>query len=436
VTDASSIAIRNLQRKNIVAPIEKVMTKTIGGQEYVINATLFTYFDNKPVMNKVYQTKLSSPLLASSFSASTVNGSGNFIKDAVYEERAELVSYDSYNNLLEQEYNNNIRTSYLWDYDSLLLIAEVINAPASRIAYTSFEANGKGGWTFSGSPSADATTVTGQKCYDMSAGNITKSSLPNTTYIVSYWGKNGSVTVNGNGPATTGRTIGSWTYYEHEIAGTSVTVSGNKYIDELRLYPEGAHMKTYTHIPLVGISSQCDENNRTSYFEYDVFGRLSLVRDQDKNILKKICYNYSGQREDCVPFFNTVQNQNFTRNNCASGYVGSTVTYTVPANTYSSTISQAEANLFAQADINSNGQAYANTNGTCTLAPCNSGNCSGNDKKCIEGVCETGYWACISVVQFGRAYKCTFAYCFSDGTLSTYTVEEVHTNPCVVDGCE
>ncbi|WP_423787470.1 DUF5977 domain-containing protein, partial [Klebsiella pneumoniae] len=45
---------------------------------------------------------------------------------------------------------------------------------------------------------------------------------------------------------------------------------------------------------------------------------------------------------------------------------GSTVTYTVSASTYSSTVSQADANQKAINDVNTNGQIYANTNGTCT----------------------------------------------------------------------
>jgi hypothetical protein len=55
----------------------------------------------------------------------------------------------------------------------------------------------------------------------------------------------------------------------------------------------------------------------------------------------------------------------FTRNNCSSGYAGTSVTYTVPAETYTSLISQADADAQAQADVNANGQNYANTNGTC-----------------------------------------------------------------------
>jgi putative component of membrane protein insertase Oxa1/YidC/SpoIIIJ protein YidD len=50
---------------------------------------------------------------------------------------------------------------------------------------------------------------------------------------------------------------------------------------------------------------------------------------------------------------------------CATGYIADSVWYPVPAKTFSSTISKADANAKAQTDITTNGQTYANTNGTC-----------------------------------------------------------------------
>ena len=58
-------------------------------------------------------------------------------------------------------------------------------------------------------------------------------------------------------------------------------------------------MSTYTYTPLLGITSNCDVSNRLTFYIYDTFSRLSQMLDQDKNVIKKICYDFSGQVENC-----------------------------------------------------------------------------------------------------------------------------------------
>jgi len=65
------------------------------------------------------------------------------------------------------------------------------------------------------------------------------------------------------------------------------------------------------------------------------------------------------------PYYNAAKSGQFTKNNCGPGTQGTTVTYTVPANTYSSTVSQADADQKATTAVANNGQAYANSNGIC-----------------------------------------------------------------------
>jgi hypothetical protein len=140
----------------------------------------------------------------------------------------------------------------------------------------------------------------GIQSYNLTTGKSFTKVLPagNRQYIVSYWSRNGAltVTINGNATsATAGLTKNGWTYYSHLLlTGTNVSITAtNAIIDELRLYPSDALMTTYTYIPLIGMSSTCTPNNYISYYEYDNFNRLKVVRDMDKNILKQYDYQYN-----------------------------------------------------------------------------------------------------------------------------------------------
>lgn len=62
-------------------------------------------------------------------------------------------------------------------------------------------------------------------------------------------------------------------------------------LNVLRTLPASL-VKTYTYNPLLGLTSQTDERGRTSYFEYDGFGRLKLTRDHDQKIQQVIDYKY------------------------------------------------------------------------------------------------------------------------------------------------
>ncbi|MCC8409722.1 C1 family peptidase [Mucilaginibacter sp. UR6-1] len=66
-------------------------------------------------------------------------------------------------------------------------------------------------------------------------------------------------------------------------------------------------------------------------------------------------------------FYNTQQVGVFYPS-CSVGIGSGQVTFTVPANTYSSPVSVAAANALARNYIDNNGQNYANQNGTCTPA--------------------------------------------------------------------
>ena len=220
---------------------------------------------------------------------------------AAQENRVQFLNYDGKGNILEQAKVSDKHISYIWDYNGSYPIAEVDNASQSDIAYTSFEADGSGNWTVGGGTVDGTLAVTGTNSYILN-GSISCAGLNSTTtYLVSYWSQNGAYSIPGtiSGYPQTGKTVtpgtsaNTWTLYVHKVTGQStISLSGNGHIDELRLYPSTAQMTTYTYDPLVGMTSHTDAGNRATYYQYDGLDRLIRIRDQDYNILKTIAYQY------------------------------------------------------------------------------------------------------------------------------------------------
>lgn len=240
-----------------------------------------------------YSLQSNGPVLQSTigtFNAAALNRNATY-----FVKQANFVSYDSKGNLQQaQNALSGINNSVIMDYGKQFPIAKVSNAAYNDIAYTSFESDGTGNWTIAGSARDSLNSMTGKKSYNLSSGNITKSGLTSgTTYLVSVWAKSGTtVNVNGSALSTVIATQQGWNFYSTTVTGiTTVTISGSGSIDELRLHPKDANMITSTYEPMVGVTSTTDANNTIIYNEYDNLNRLKLVRDKDKNILKR--YDYS-----------------------------------------------------------------------------------------------------------------------------------------------
>jgi YD repeat-containing protein len=77
--------------------------------------------------------------------------------------------------------------------------------------------------------------------------------------------------------------------------GVVYQMTGGTAYDDVRIYPSGSQMTTFTYNPLVGMTSSTDPKGETTYYEYDNFQRLMNIKDKDGNVIKHMTYHYKGQ---------------------------------------------------------------------------------------------------------------------------------------------
>lgn len=381
-TYSTNSVIEKMVDANILAiPLESI--HSIDDQVVAASATKFEHVasDDIIVPKEFYAYRTEIP--GANFS-SPANGE-DF---TTYEKKATILKRDDRGNVLSQQMEDDLITSYLWGYDQTLPVAQAVNATENQIAYSSFEVDAIGSWeiaapnvsnslvvtdatekilildfdqtvnfnytTTSGgtllfnqlgevagsitlvgngsdqinlnkgryrielqaSGTASATVSfeefditiassdfrTGASCMTWSPTNaLTKTGLSPGNYILSYWEKNGSVTVALSGSGTinnsnNGETIDGWLKVEKQITVTSaaetITLSGSGLIDELRLHPEHSQMMSFTYRPGFGTSSATDAKGQTIYYYYDELGRLTQIKDHEGHLLNKNEYKY------------------------------------------------------------------------------------------------------------------------------------------------
>jgi hypothetical protein len=185
--------------------------------------------------------------------------------------------------------------------------AKVDNSSYPGIAYSSFDHNPSlastfTNWSYNTTKITGTGFLNGTKAYNLNgAGQVTPifPLVSTQKYRLSLWRKIGSgsnLTLTSGSTTLTprlGAQHNGWQYVEVIFTNaTSVQVAGNYMIDELRLCPVSARMKSYVFKDGVGVVTECNENNQQLFYEYDEFNRLKLTRDLDNNILKKNEYKF------------------------------------------------------------------------------------------------------------------------------------------------
>jgi hypothetical protein len=304
-------AIGLMNSMNIIAPvIVKETWITKNNINYLIGSAVQDYLilSNgliKPSKN--YALQNSEPIpenLVPPMSANSI-----FRDPNLYKEISSVDIYNTKGNPIQITADKYFTTSTIYGYGDVLPVATVSNAKINEVAYTSFESFEQGGvsgnWSLSNGQIVNEVCPTGSRCYLLTNATVSVNQslglLINKEYKLTLWATSSSFSVNGLTPSFIGSTINGWTYYEFNLPTNSSlpVITGSCKIDELRLYPKKSTMLTTTYEPGVGKTSECDINNQITYYQYDALNRLVLVRDRNKNIIKKICYNYAGQQGDC-----------------------------------------------------------------------------------------------------------------------------------------
>lgn len=289
----------SMKNKNLISlPMESYSTIK-DTAEYVLNGIVRTYkVSGNP--DTTYNLVSASPIPINNFTKATVDNANKLVLDSRYQPAINYSRYTPEGMLSQVSTRNNYPNTFIWYYNSYLA-AEIKNADSMDVAYSSFETEPvvSGNWTISSTARDSLYSMTGRSSYNMSAGSISKSNLTiNKLYIITYWSRNGKLTISG-ATTTTGtvKTSFGWTLFKETILpySSTITLTGSGLIDELRLYPKGALMTTYTYLPLVGITSKCDAADVISRYEYDDLNRLIRIRDGRNAIQKSYKYAVNAQ---------------------------------------------------------------------------------------------------------------------------------------------
>lgn len=318
-------------------------------------------------------------------------------------------------NVAQQEDEAGRTIAYIYDYNDKFVVAKVVNqfqVPGkSVVSYSSFETTSAGGWQIGGTPVyTESLHITGNRAFVLNGSNSLTPLLANQSaeYILSFWAtSNSTIAINAQSTLVkSGPTIAGLTYYEYLVkrlvpdnATPRFQITGNCTIDELRFYDKMARMLTSTYDPLIGKTSDCDENNRITYYEYDEKGRQRFIKDELGNTIKMFEYNqaYKKVNPACSsqvitythPEVQEIFYKECLKSDCEGcpDYRAEPTVYTIPAGTYTSTLSQQAVDDMIQNDLLTNGQAYANANGVCKLVYYS----AEQSEPFVKQACEPGY---------------------------------------------
>jgi hypothetical protein len=290
-----TLVVQKLMDKNMIdAPLEIISSKVTGGSNITYNGAIYNTYaidaSSRIFPLEVKKLQLAAPSTTYDYANDNTGGTidSRFSTETTYEK------YDSKDNLTQMTERKGITTSYLYNKhdDEPAVVAS--GAAWDKIAYSGFENTVPmtygGVWTLGGS-FVTTDFATGKRCYTGTV-SINTTGFPAVSYSLSFWMKGGAnFTINN----TAIPTPLNWTLYETRItAGGTITIvtQAGGLIDEVRLTPLDAQVATFSYDQLVGKNCMADSKSKPTFFEYDNLWRLHLIKDQNKDIIKRNNYEY------------------------------------------------------------------------------------------------------------------------------------------------
>lgn len=212
---------------------------------------------------------------------------------------------------LQDEFDNSVIETSQWKKGSFLSSSftryDYVNNP-SGIVYpqktqtinitTPSSAFTNSATSASGTSITKDSRYTDESVFHFNAGRIADVTPKNNVTTAYIWGYGNQLPVAKITGATYAAVIG---LVNQSVINNMTTPDATmrSVLNSLRTGLPNAFVNTYTHSPITGMTSETDPRGRITFYEYDALGRLALTRDNENNILKKICYNYAGQPESC-----------------------------------------------------------------------------------------------------------------------------------------
>lgn len=209
--------------------------------------------------------------------------------------------------VFETEQYDGTVSATIFDHTHTRPLAQATHASYNQIAYSGFEDEAQGNWSYDSNLLITGNALTGTK--SLQAGALTDAyiskEVPAGTYELSFWHKdatsiaeadNGTVAQSANEEVKNGWTLTRSIVQVSSGTGTvKVRVPAGGMVDEVRLKPQAALMTTYVYNADGSLKSETDTNLLQASYEYDTQYRLTVVRDHRGQIVKTYNYHYRNE---------------------------------------------------------------------------------------------------------------------------------------------